>query len=501
MPRRGVGYYLPPAPAREPDKGGLEKVMANAGGVARAGFWLGPALAAVVLLLPPPATVSEHAHLLSAVAVLMAVWWMTEALPVAVTALLPLALFPFLGIATAGEVAPSYGNNLIWLFFGGFQLAFAIERCGLHRRLAMFMIRLLGTRSDLLVLGFMLAAALLSMWITNTSTTLMLLPVAMSVAGVMEKKDFGKALMLGVAHAASVGGIGTYIGTAPNGIFNQEAAARGIGMSFGHWMLFAAPLSLVLVCYIWFYLTRVDGKLERTPLGPDHPVRKSIRERPPAWSREEMAVAAVFAAAVVAWVGRRFAMDALGMDPGTVNDANVAIAVAVLLYVVRVPAGGGYSALLTWRETANTPWHILLLFGGGFALGAAFKTTGLSAWMGSALAEATLGWPLAFVILAIVLFITFLTEVTSNTATAIILMPVIGDLAVSANLDPLLLLLPATLAASCAFMLPVATPPNAIVYGSGWIRGTDMAKAGFGLNVGTGVLITLWTLTWGRVVL
>ena len=475
--------------------------MANTGGVARAGFWLGPALAGVVLLLPPPATVSEHAHLLSAVAVLMAVWWMTEALPVAVTALLPLALFPFLGIATAGEVAPSYGNNLIWLFFGGFQLAFAIERCGLHRRLAMFMIRLLGTRSDLLVLGFMLAAALLSMWITNTSTTLMLLPVAMSVAGVMEKKDFGKALMLGVAHAASVGGIGTYIGTAPNGIFNQEAAARGIGMSFGHWMLFAAPLSLVLVCYIWFYLTRVDGKLERTPLGPDHPVRKSIRERPPAWSREEIAVAAVFAVAVIAWVGRRFAMEALGMDPKTVNDANVAIAVAVLLYVVRVPAGGGYSALLTWRETANTPWHILLLFGGGFALGAAFKTTGLSAWMGSALAEATLGWPLAFVILAIVLFITFLTEVTSNTATAIILMPVIGDLAVSANLDPLLLLLPATLAASCAFMLPVATPPNAIVYGSGWIRGTDMAKAGFGLNVGTGVLITLWTLTWGRVVL
>lgn len=475
--------------------------MANTGGVARAGFWLGPALAGVVLLLPPPATVSEHAHLLSAVAVLMAVWWMTEALPVAVTALLPLALFPFLGIATAGEVAPSYGNNLIWLFFGGFQLAFAIERCGLHRRLAMFMIRLLGTRSDLLVLGFMLAAALLSMWITNTSTTLMLLPVAMSVAGVMEKKDFGKALMLGVAHAASVGGIGTYIGTAPNGIFNQEAAARGIGMSFGHWMLFAAPLSLVLVCYIWFYLTRVDGKLERTPLGPDHPVRKSIRERPPAWSREEIAVAAVFAVAVFAWVGRRFAMEALGMDPKTVNDANVAIAVAVLLYVVRVPAGGRYSALLTWRETANTPWHILLLFGGGFALGAAFKTTGLSAWMGSALAEATLGWPLAFVILAIVLFITFLTEVTSNTATAIILMPVIGDLAVSANLDPLLLLLPATLAASCAFMLPVATPPNAIVYGSGWIRGTDMAKAGFGLNVGTGVLITLWTLTWGRVVL
>ena len=475
--------------------------MENTGGVARAGFWLGPALAGVVLLLPPPATVSEHAHLLSAVAVLMAVWWMTEALPVAVTALLPLALFPFLGIATAGEVAPSYGNNLIWLFFGGFQLAFAIERCGLHRRLAMFMIRLLGTRSDLLVLGFMLAAALLSMWITNTSTTLMLLPVAMSVAGVMEKKDFGKALMLGVAHAASVGGIGTYIGTAPNGIFNQEAAARGIGMSFGHWMLFAAPLSLVLVCYIWFYLTRVDGKLERTPLGPDHPVQKSIRERPPAWSREEIAVAAVFAVAVFAWVGRRFAMEALGMDPKTVNDANVAIAVAVLLYVVRVPAGGGYSALLTWRETANTPWHILLLFGGGFALGSAFKTTGLSAWMGSALAEATLGWPLAFVILAIVLFITFLTEVTSNTATAIILMPVIGDLAVSANLDPLLLLLPATLAASCAFMLPVATPPNAIVYGSGWIRGTDMAKAGFGLNVGTGVLITLWTLTWGRVVL
>ena len=465
------------------------------------GLWLGPALAVLVYLLPASDALSVPAHRLACVTVLMATWWMTEALPVAVTALLPLALFPLLGISTAKVVAPNYGNDLIWLFFGGFQLAFAVERWQLHRRLAMFMVRTFGTRSDRLILGFMLASGLLSMWLLNTSTTLMLLPVAMAVAATIGKETFGKALMLGLAYAASVGGMGTYLGTAPNGVFRDVAGKNGIELSFGAWMGFAAPLSILLIGFIWVYVTRIAFKVDKVPLGADHPAHAALSSGRSPWTAGEKRVAIIFLTAVGLWISRKYILEALSLDPKLVTDATVAIVVTIMLYLFRAPTENGSTPLMSWNETAKTPWHILILFGGGFALAAAFKSTGLSVWMGSILADLTAGWPLPLTVLAVVLFMTFLTEVTSNTATSIILLPVICDLAMAADVEPLMLMLPATLAASCAFMLPVATPPNAVVYGSGLIRMPDMARVGFGLNLGTSILITVWTLTWGRMVL
>ena len=478
-----------------------DEIMEGPDRAARIGLWLGPALAAIVFALPLGEAINPEAHRLAAITVLMATWWMTEAVPVAITALLPLALFPLFGIAKAQSVAPNYGKDLIWLFFGGFQLAFAVERWNLHRRLAMFMVRTFGTQSDRLILGFMLASGLLSMWLLNTSTTLMLLPVAMAVAATIGKEAFGKALMLGLAYAASVGGMGTYLGTAPNGVFRDVAAEKNLALGFGEWMAFAAPLSVILIGFIWLYLTRFAFKVERTPLAEDHPAHAALSGDRAPWSAGEKRVAVIFVIAVIAWISRKYVPRALGLNPKLVTDATIAIIITVILDLFRAPTPKGSSTLLSWNETAKTPWHILILFGGGFALAAAFDSTQLSKWMGSILADLTNGWPLPLMVLAVVLFMTFLTEVTSNTATSIILLPVIRDLAIAAEIDPLMLMLPATLAASCAFMLPVATPPNAVVYGSGLVRLPEMARVGVGINLGTGILITVWTLTWGRFVL
>ena len=475
------------------DAAGPDKARA-----ARVGRWLGPALAALVMVLPAGEGLGTSAQRLAAVTTLMAVWWMTEALPVAITAMLPLAVFPLLEIQGANDTAPSYGHDLIWLFFGGFQLAFAIERWSLHRRVALFLVRLMGTRADRLVLGFMLASGLLSMWLLNTSTTLMMLPVAMAVASAIEGETpgaFGGALMLGLAYAASVGGMGTYVGTAPNGVFAGVASKLGVDISFGDWMIFAAPLSIVLIFGIWAYLTRVAFPVSREVLPVGHPANEALNEDLGPWTPAQKRIAVIFAVAVVGWITRKWVVAALGFPEKSVTDATVAIAATVVLALV--PSGEG-RPLLAWTESGRTPWHILLLFGGGFALAGGFQSTGLSAWLGDQLAAVTQGLPVAVVVLAVVLFMTFLTEVTSNTATATVLLPVVGSLALSMHLPPALLMLPATLAASCAFMLPVATPPNAIVYGSGRVDLPTMARVGLWVNLGTALVITAWVLTWGR---
>lgn len=469
---------------------------------ARIGLWLGPALAVLVILLPASDTLSPAAHRLAAVTALMATWWMTEALPVAVVALVPLVLFPLLGIATATATAPSYGHDLVWLFFGGFQLAFAIERWDLHRRIARALVRLVGTRADRLVLGFMVAIAALSMWLSNTSTTLMMLPVALAVARAIEPTEggpFGKALMLGLAYGASVGGIATYLGTPPNVVFRGIAQGFGVDIGFGRWMAFAAPLAAMMVLLIWFYLTRIAFKVERHALPADHPASRTLAEPPQPWTPAEKRVAVLFALAAAGWIGRQWITDALGL-PG-ITDTTIAIAIAVALFVIRTPTPAGSQPLLDWQTAARTPWHILLLFGGGFALAAAFSETGLSAWLGGGLAVVVDGWPVPLVVLAVTLFVTFLTELTSNTATATVLLPVIGGLAQAMGVPVVMLMVPATIAASCAFMLPIATPPNAIVYSSGHLRMGDMARAGLWINLTTAVLITAWMLTWGAWVL
>ncbi|MCA9540720.1 MAG: sodium:proton antiporter [Myxococcales bacterium] len=467
--------------------------------LARLGLWLGPVLAAAVWLGLAAIGLKAEATRLAAITALMATWWMTEAAPVAVTAVLPLVLFPWLGVSPAKSVAPNYGHDLIWLFFGGFQLAFAIERRGLHRRIALFLVRLIGTRADRLVLGFMLAAGLLSMWLVNTSTTLMMLPVALAVAKAIEPEGdgpFGAALMLGLAYSASVGGMGTYLGTAPNGVFRGIAEKFGVAITFGQWMAFAAPLSLVLIGLIWVYLTRFAFSIRRGELPDDHPARLALAEDLGPWTPPQRRVAVLFAVTVAMWVSRRWLLEGLGISTKAVTDSTVAVGAAVLLFLL--PAGLGRQRLLTWRDATATPWHLLLLFGGGFALADGFDATGLSRWLGGVLAGVTAGLPAPVVVLAVVLFMTFLTEVTSNTATATVLLPVIGGLAVAMHIAPALLMVPATLAASIGFMLPVATPPNAIVYGTGRVTLPQMARAGLWINLGSAVVITGWMLTWGR---
>lgn len=478
--------------------------MSSPGRVARIGFWLGPGLALGIWLLPLGDVLNPAAHHLAALTAWMATWWMTEAAPVAVTALLPLGLFPLLNIRPARVTAQAYGHDLIWLFFGGFQLAFAIERWNLHRRIASAIVRVMGTRADRLVLGFMLACGLLSMWLLNTSTTLMMLPVALAVARAIEGEEagpFSAALLLGLAYAASVGGMGTYLGTAPNVVFAGVASRFGVDIAFTDWLIFAAPLSILLMLLLWVYLTRIAFKLPRTALPPDHPAVIELNAPPGPWCPGEKRVALVFGIAVAVWLSNRWLFEALGFPRRQISDATIAVVSALSLYVIPVPTPEGRRPILTWTESMRTPWHILLLFGGGFALAGGFDKSGLSAALGQGLAGVVEGLPLAVVVLAIVLLMTFLTEVTSNTATATVLLPVIGGLAVQMQIDPALLMLPATLAASCAFMLPVATPPNAIVYASGRFSLGQMSRTGLWINLGSAVVITVWMLTWGRWVL
>jgi solute carrier family 13 (sodium-dependent dicarboxylate transporter), member 2/3/5 len=451
-----------------------------------------------IYALPETNGLSTSAQGLAAVTFLMAVLWMTEAAPVILTSLIPLLLFPLLEISDFASVLPVYVKDLIWLFFGGFQLAFAVERCGLHKRMAIGVLNAVGTQADRVVLGFMLASGLLSMWLFNTSTTLMLLPVAMAVVQQLDpdkRSHLGEACMLGLAYAASIGGTGTYLGTAPNGVFREQAATFGTEISFGNWMLFAMPLAIILILVVWLFLVRIALPIR----GIKATEVDFASEISPTWSTAEKRVASIFAVTVFLWLSRGYISNLLSLDKGVVTDGRIAILSTIVLYLTA--AGNGTDKLLTLSEVRRTPWSILVLFGGGFAIAQGFKGTGLSMWVGETIKVWVTGWPIYAVILVIVLMVTFLTEITSNTATANVLLPVIGSLAVATDTPVVLLMLPATLAASCAFMMPVATPPNAIVYGSKMVSIKRMASVGFGINILTAVAITAWTLTWGKLVL
>lgn len=474
------------------------------------GLFAGPVVFAVFLLMPAPSGMSTEAHRTAAVAVMMAIWWLTEAISISATALLPLALFPLLGIQDVKETAVSFGDSNIYLFLGGFLLAAAMEKCNLHLRIAYGIITNIGKNPRLIILGFMCAAAFLSMWISNTATTLMMLPIGIASIIAIEALEeidektaryFGIALMLGIAHGASIGGIGTIIGTPPNIIFTGAAASLYPDLpeiGFLQWMKIAMPVTLILLPVTWLILTRVIYKISGMQMTG---ARKSLLEKRSALGPmrvEEKKVLAIFLLTAAGWIFRKDI--ALGSfiipgwsnlfpQPGYINDATVAIVAAIILFIT--PVDRKFSGfLLTWKEARNIPWGILILFGGGIALAAGFESSGLSEWLGQNL-KALQGLPVWFFILIISLLVTFLTEVTSNTATASLFMPVMGGLAVGVGFHPYLLMLPAALSASCAFMLPVATPPNAIIFGSGRIKIMQMAKTGFLINLSGAVVITL----------
>ena len=403
---------------------------------------------------------------------------------------------PTLGVAPIDQVAPPYADPLVFLFLGGFLIALAIERWNLHRRIALTLIARVGAREDMQIGGFMIATAALSMWVSNTATTLMMLPVALSVVprapdgGVARgKENFAVALLLGVAYGSSAGGIATLIGTPPNALLAAFMAQNyGVEIGFGQWMLLGLPISFVMLVATWWLLTRMLFRVGRDEVpGARATIRDALAALGPA-SVAEKRVAVVFGLTALLWISRPWLA---GLVPALqLTDTAIAVAGALLLFIIPNGIERG-RFLLTWEHAERLPWGVLLLFGGGLSLAAAVSQSGLAVWIGGEL-EGLAGWPVMLLVLAVVTLIIFLTELTSNLATAATFLPVVAALALSVGQPPLLLAIPAVLAASCAFMLPVATPPNAIVFASGYLTIPQMARAGLWLNfIGIVVIIGL----------
>lgn len=467
----------------------------------------------LLLLLPAPAGMTAGAQRAAAVCLLMVVLWITEAIPLAATALLPLALFPALRIAPMREAASCYGDSNIFLFMGGFFMAVTMERWGLHRRVALHVIGLLGTSPRRIVLGFMVATALLSMWISNTATAMMMLPIAMAIVQqhrlLLKTGDegsdgngagFDQCLMLAIAYSASIGGLGTLIGTPPNIVFAaafSKLFPEAPEISFVKWMQVGLPLVLVYLPLTWLYLTRVAFRVRGAalPLG-EETIRDELRKLG-RMTRPEALTLLYFALLALGWIFRKDLNLGAFTIPGwsnllgverQVNDATVAMAVAAALFITPVePRRGRF--LLDWESAVRIPWGILILFGGGLALADGFTRTGLAHWIASHL-TALQEVPTVLMLALVALMMNFLTEVISNTAVATIFMPILAATAAGMGVNPIALMMVGAISSSLAFMLPVATPPNAVIFGSGCVRLPTMARTGFALNL-MGVLLVI----------
>jgi len=454
------------------------------------GLFLGVVLFFIVIALPLPDSMSQAALYVAAVAVLMATWWITEAIPIPITALLPIALFPLLDVMAVKQVTSAYANHMIFLFLGGFILALCIEKWNLHKRIALYTIYLVGSSRKRLLLGFMLATAFLSMWISNTAATLIMIPVAIAVVKKSSQADgstFGMILMLGVAYSASIGGVTTLIGTPPNailaGVLEQQL---NITISFFDWLIFALPLSAIFLLIVWAYLSFIGRDKNPSNENLDKNIIIDELKKLGEITSEEKKVLFVFILVAIAWISRGL----LDLEIfKQIKDSTIAIIGAILLFII--PAKNNSTRLMDWDTTKKLPWDILLLFGGGFALASGFSQTGLTSWLGNQLAFLE-GANIILIVLAVSLLVIFLTEITSNTATASLLIPVMVAISEAMNLPPMLLMATVAIAASCAFMLPVATPPNAIVYSSRYVTIQQMAKTGFVLNIVGSLLITLF---------
>jgi sodium-dependent dicarboxylate transporter 2/3/5 len=449
----------------------------------------GPLLGALLGGLVISLGLSQDAAWTAAITAVCATWWVTEPIPIPATSIIPFAAFPLTGVLTHKEIATAYGHTLILLLLGGFILSTAMASSGAHKRLAVGMVRLVGgAGGSRLVLGFMLATAFCSMWISNTATTLMLLPVALAVLEQDEAGGGGKTLqvplLLGIAYAASIGGMGTPVGTPPNVIFmGIYSESTGTEIAFLDWMKIGIPAVAILIPICWIYLTRnlKDSRpLDLPSLG--------------AWSPAERRVLAVFAITATAWVTRTtpFGGWSAWLDIPGAGDSTVALAAVVALFLIPNGRGG---RMLDWETASQIPWGLLLLFGGGIGIARGFEASGLSTALGSWLANdlGITAWPVLLMTITICLAVTFLTEVTSNTATTTLLMPVLAAAGIAAGIDPALLMVPAALSASCAFMLPVATAPNAIVFGTDMVTTKTMAREGFALNLVGAIIITVVT--------
>ena len=456
---------------------------------------LGPLVFVSTFFLNIPDGMSENGFRLLGVILWMAIWWISEVVPIAVTALLPIILFPSLNILNVQETGSNYGHKYIFLFIGGFILANAIQKWNLHKRIALNIILKLGGSTDKIILGFMLATGFLSMWISNTATTVMMLPIALSVINQLndhpdtlenENKIFGKALMLGVAYSASAGGIATLIGTPPNLIFAGFALDNfNIEISFFQWMKIGLPISIVLMVFIWLLLTKYAFKLNKVGFPGGKEEIKRLLFKMGKISNEEKKILFVFTLTIFCWIFRKNTINLLIPN---FDDSMIAISSAIILFIL--PSKDKKEPILKWKDAVTIPWGILLLFGGGLSIAKGFQSTGLDTWIGEQLTFMT--FTNSFIIILIVVAgINFLTEMTSNMATTAMLLPVMIPLANLMQINPYLLLVGTTLAASCAFMLPVATPPNAVVFGSRLLKISDMVKTGIMINIFSIILILI----------
>lgn len=447
------------------------------------------------------------AVLCAASAVMMATWWITEAVPLAATSLIPVAFFPLIGILKGDDVANSYINSTIFLFFGGFLIALAMEKWNLHKRIALKLVSIIGNSPSSVVLGFMVAGGMLSMWISNTAAAIMLLPTGLAIISQTKTNDesqnykFAKALMLGIAYSCSIGGIATYVGTPPNLVFQRifsQNFPNASPLLFGEWVIYFLPLSILMLFIVWVLLTKVLFKTDNNLKTDKKSVKQELAELGPI-GYEERIILTVFSLTALLWIFR----DTLNFGfisipgwsnlfpvPKFIDDGTISVFMALLLFFIPAKSNKA-ERIIDNNILKNVPWDIILLFGGGFALADAFVKTGLSDFIGSQFYFVK-DLPVILLILSIALGVTFLTELTSNTATAQIFLPVLASLAYANDINPFLLMIPATLSASMAFMLPVATPPNAVVFSSGKIKVKEMARAGLMLNLIGAVIITVW---------
>ncbi|PID14000.1 anion transporter [Sporosarcina sp. P34] len=459
----------------------------------RIGLIVGPTLFIIISFLVAPSGMTKEATAVLGVIAWIATWWVTEAIPIPFTSLLPLILFPLLGVMGTGDVSVSYGDPLIFLFVGSFMIALSMERWNLHRRIALGIISVIGTNPSMIVFGFMIATGFLSMWISNTATTMMMVPMALAVAkhvaDSINEKDpsidttpgnfpFGTALMLGTAYSATLGGFGTIIGAPANTILVATVnKLYGVQISFAQWMLFGIPLVVILIPLVWLYLVKVAYPMKVKDIPGGRTIIKKEQQELGTMSFEEKVVLSVFLFIAIGWITRSFLLQKF--IPG-IDDTTIALLGAFILFII--PAKNKSGNILDWDTVKKLPWGILWLFGGGLALAAGITSSGLDKWIGGQLINFT-EIPLWLTIALIVGVVTMLTEFTSNTATATMVYPIVAAGAIALGIDPIILMIAACMGATFAFMFPVAAPPNAIVFATGYIKMSAMAKTGIWLNL------------------
>ena len=475
----------------------------------RIGFILGPVLFTIILLFFRPDDLSQEGIAVLASTAWIAVWWITEAIPIAVTALLPIVLFPLTGGLDIASTTSAFGHKYVFLYLGGFIIAISIEKWNLHRRIALNIINIIGSDVRKIILGFMIATAFLSMWISNTATSVMMLPIGVAIIKQLkdnpnssenENQIFGKALMLAIAYAASIGGVGTLIGTPPNlvlagvvsDIYNYE-------ITFLQWFMFGFPISVILLFICWKYLTRFAFTFEQSEFpGGKQEIQRLLKTLGKI-SYEEKMVSIIFGITAFCWITRSFLLQ--GILPA-LDDTIIALFFSVVLFLV--PSKDKTEKLINWDEAVKLPWGIILLFGGGMALAQGFETSGLAVWIGQQMTTLQ-GVTAILLVFLLIAAVNFLTEITSNLATTAMLLPVLAPMAITVDMHPFVLMVGAAVAASCAFMLPVATPPNAVVFGSGYLRIPDMVSKGIWMNIISIIVLTMFVYfvlpeLWGIVV-